>query len=54
MCFIKDLFWDEDDTVIQFHPPRSEYVNCHPHCLHLWRPIGIEIATPPKWMVGPG
>src|SRR5512137_2167166 len=43
MCFIKDLFWDEEDCVIQYHPPKSEYINCHPTCLHLWRPIGIEI-----------
>ena len=27
MCQIKALFWDEDDCVIQYHPPRSEYVN---------------------------
>ena len=27
MCFVKDLFWSDEETVIQFHPPRSEYVN---------------------------
>jgi len=27
MCKMKDLFWDESDCVIQFHPPKSEYVN---------------------------
>ena len=37
MCFIKNLFWGEDATVVQFHPKKSEYVNNHPHCLHLWR-----------------
>ena len=37
----KALFWDEDDCVIQYHPPRSEYVNNHQNCLHLWRPIGV-------------
>ena len=52
MCYIKKLFWDDEDTVIQFHPPESEYVNCHPHCLHLWRPIGIEVPRPPSLMVG--
>ena len=51
MCAIKDLFWDPEDCVMQFHPPRS-YVNCHPYCLHLWRPIAGEILRPPKWMVG--
>lgn len=52
MCWVKKLFWGEDDCVIQYHPQKSEYVNCHPHCLHLWRPIGVEIPIPPKEFVG--
>lgn len=47
MCFIKKLFWDEDDCVIQYHPPKRVYVNCHPGCLHLWRPVGVELPMPP-------
>lgn len=53
MCAIKDLFWDPEDCVVQFHPPRSEYVNCHPYCLHLWRPIGVDIPRPAPQLVGP-
>lgn len=53
MCFVKDLFWRPDECVVQFHPPRSEYVNCHPFCLHLWKPIGVEIPMPPSILVGP-
>jgi len=53
MCFVKELFWDSEDTVIQYHPPKSEYVNCHPFCLHLWRPIDGQIILPPSYMVGP-
>lgn len=52
MCMIKDLFWEPEDTVIQYHPPKSEYINNHPNCLHLWRPVGIEIPLPDKFMVG--
>ena len=53
MCFIKSLFWGDEDTVIQFHPPRSEYVNMHPFCLHLWRPnAGQQIPLPPSILVG--
>ncbi len=52
MCFIKDLFWDAEDIVIQLHPAKSEYINVHPNTLHLWRPIGIEIPHPPKILVG--
>ena len=52
MCKIKDMFWDETDCVIQYHPPVSEYVNNHQHCLHLWKPIGQEIPLPPSILVG--
>lgn len=33
--FNKKLLGDEMPAV-QFHPPRSEYVNEHEHCLHIW------------------
>ena len=53
MCFVKNLFWNDEDCVVQLHPPKSEYVNCHPYTLHLWRPIGQTIPMPPSIMVGP-
>jgi len=53
MCRIKALFWDDEDVVIQFHPRVSDYVNLHPNCLHLWRPIGVELPTPLPLLVGP-
>lgn len=46
MCFIKDLFWKEEECVMQYHPPKSIYVNIHPYCLHLWRPINYKILMP--------
>ena len=52
MSFIKDMFWDDDDCVMQLHPPKSDYVDMAPYCLHLWRPIGIEIPRPPSILVG--
>jgi hypothetical protein len=53
MCFIKDLFWGPEEVVVQFHPARSQYVNCHPHTLHLWKPVGVEVTAPPPVLVGP-
>jgi hypothetical protein len=52
MRFIKDLYWSADDVVMQLHPGRAEYVNNHPYCLHLWRPQGQTIPTPPPLLVG--
>jgi hypothetical protein len=53
MCLVKDLVWLEEETVLQFHPPRAQYVNYHPGCLHLWRWLGGARPVPPPWMVGP-
>lgn len=53
MSYVKDLCWDEEDVVVQFHPKRSEYVNLHPHCLHLWRYTLAELPTPTPNLVGP-
>lgn len=53
MTVVKECCWDDDDTVMQLHPPRRDYINCHPHVLHLWRPIGREIPMPPSEFVGP-
>ena len=53
MCWIKSLFWEDEEVVVQFHPAKSEYVNYHPFCLHLWKPIGFELPTPPAIAVGP-
>jgi len=47
MDFVKRLFWDDEEAVMQLHPPRSQWVNNHPHCLHLWRPLKAEIPLPP-------
>lgn len=53
MHAIKGLFWGEEDCVVQYHPPKSDYVNAHPYCLHLWRPTEGTIPRPPSDLVGP-
>ena len=47
MCRVKDMFWNEDEAVVQYHPRKSDYVNIRKNCLHLWRPIDVELPTPP-------
>lgn len=53
MCWLKGLFWEDEECVAQLHPPRSEYVNCHPNVLHLWREVGKDFPRPPSDLVGP-
>ncbi len=43
MCLVKNLFWNDDEECIQFHPKESEYINLHNYCLHIWKPP-IEVS----------
>ncbi len=52
MCFVKDLFWGDDEVVLQYHPKKADYVNNHPFVLHLWRPIQNELPCPPPDLIG--
>jgi hypothetical protein len=52
MCFVKDLFWEPEDCVVQYHPPQSKYVNNYSKVLHLWRPLKEPIPMPPSILVG--
>ena len=52
MCEIKDMFFKEDEVVMQLHPKKEDYINNHPNCLHLWRPLKSTIPTPPPILVG--
>lgn len=51
MCVVKDLFWGPEDAVVQFHPPKSEYVNDRP-VLHLWRCTNQPFPLPNPMTVG--
>lgn len=52
MCAVKNLFWEPEDWVVQFHPAKSEHVNNHPGVLHLWRPLNEKMPVPPSILVG--
>ena len=53
MCLIKRLFFAPDEVVMQLHPAEWNYRNCHPFCLHLWRPQDQTIPLPDPSMVAP-
>lgn len=53
MAYIKSLFWEDNETVIQFHPKKTEYKNLHPYCLHMWKKVGVDHDLPPSILVSP-
>lgn len=46
MEWVKRLFFKPSEVAMQLHPAESDYVNLHPHCLHIWRPQGAAIPLP--------
>ncbi len=48
MQAVKELFWSDEETVLQFHPRKTDYVNINPNVLHLWRKVGVDHELPPK------
>lgn len=51
MCKVKEIFFYPEEVAVQFHPRKSEYVNLHPNCLHLWRKVGQDFETPDRRLV---
>ena len=50
MSLVKRLFWTDEETVVQFFPQKSAYVNDHKHCLHMWKHRDGH-TLPPKELV---
>ena len=56
MQTVKEMFWRDTETVVQFHPRKEAYVNRHPFCLHLWRKVKVgaeqDYELPPRNLIG--
>jgi len=51
MQHVKEMFFQENETVLQFHVPKNDHINIHDNCLHLWRSTEFEHMLPPPYMV---
>lgn len=49
---MKEIFFKDDEVCIQIHPKKEEYINNHPHCLHMWHYLEGEVPTPDYLMIG--
>jgi len=52
MNYFKDIFWKPEECCIQYFPRESQYVNNHPNCLHIWRPLNESVPEPPTILLG--
>ena len=51
MCFVKGLFFEPDEVVVQYHVDDEDKQNTHEFCLHMWQPQRVIMPRPPKIMV---
>lgn len=51
MKMAKEFFWEDEECVVQFHPPASRYINRTENVLHLWKRVGQEYETPPTILI---
>lgn len=51
MEHVKRLFFRPEACCMQLHVPEVAHLSVHPHCLHIWRPHGVEIPRPPAEFV---
>ncbi len=52
MSVVRHLFYEDNEWVVQYHPPKDQNINNHPGCLHLWSLKEGKFPTPPPEMVG--
>lgn len=48
---VREWFFEDDETIVQFSVPRSQHLNLHQFCLHMWRKQDQEYELPPSSMV---
>lgn len=53
MNWTKDRFFKPEECVIQFHPPKKDYINVGKYALHMWRKWDAHYELPPRWMMVP-
>lgn len=47
MCFVKSLFWEPSECVVQFHPPDADNISLR-EVLHMWKSLDCSFPMPPK------
>lgn len=50
---LKRMLFRDGEAAMQMHVPVADHISHHPRCLHLWRPLDLDILLPPSLMVAP-
>lgn len=49
---VKRMFFAPDEVAMQLHPAESAHISNHLYCLHIWRPVDVDLPLPPSILVG--
>ena len=47
MCAIKDMFFEDNETAVQYHPAKEIYIDDFKYVLHIWRCQDEAMPMPP-------
>ena len=47
MMLVHRIFFEDNETSIQYCMPPTDHININPNVLHLWRPWDFELPKPP-------
>ena len=53
MSWVKSMFFEDTETVVEFHVPKADHIKFHPFVLHLWRLTKSAFPMPPSICLGP-
>ncbi len=45
---VKLIFWEPEEVAMELHVGEADHISVNNYVLHIWRPIGQTIPTPPK------
>lgn len=51
MCLVREIFFRDDETAIQYSVPKPERISTHKFALHWWRPHTLELPRPPRELI---
>ncbi|MDE5860853.1 MAG: hypothetical protein K2H28_01515 [Ruminococcus sp.] len=51
LCETKEIFWNDDECVIQYIPSESMHKDKYNNCLYLWKSVSVEIPIPPETLI---
>lgn len=48
MQFLRNIFFEDEDVVVEFHPAKKDYINNYSYALHMWKSTDNVFSFPKR------